>query len=103
MDYDYSNLFFPSDLEIILNMRIIIGLILMGVGFLIVWKSEWLLQNFGRLSMFEGKFAMWGGTRMGYKLSGVVFLFVGILAVTNLHARVINALVSLLPGIGGGV
>lgn len=65
-------------------MRFILGAIMMAVGFLIVAKSEWMLNNFGRIAFFDQKLGMEGGTRLGYKLIGIFIIFIGLLMVTNL-------------------
>ncbi len=58
-------------------MRIILGLIGVAVGFLIVWKSEWLLQNFGRVDWAEEKLS--GGSRLFYKLVGLAIIVIAFL------------------------
>lgn len=65
-------------------MHIIAGLILLALGFVIVLKSEWLLSNFGRIAFFEAKLGTEGGSRLGYKLIGIVIIFIGILVLTNM-------------------
>ena len=65
-------------------MHIIIGLIMMVVGFLIVVKSEWMLNNFGRIGFFDQHLGAEGGTRLGYKLIGIFVIFVGFLVFTNM-------------------
>jgi len=80
-------------------MRFIIGIIAMAGGFLVTWKSEWLFQNFGTIPVFEKYFHSSGGGRLGYKLIGILFIFVGILAITNLHTRVLTQIASFFtPG-----
>jgi hypothetical protein len=65
-------------------MKFIIGLIIMLVGFLLVWKSEWFLNNFGRIGWFEQHLGSSGGTRLGYKLLGMFTVFIGLLVVIGL-------------------
>ncbi|MDO9399280.1 MAG: hypothetical protein Q7T79_01135 [bacterium] len=65
-------------------MNILIGLIIIAVGLLIVLKSEWLLQNFGRMDFFEKHLGSSGGSRLGYKLTGMLAIFFGILIMTNM-------------------
>lgn len=65
--------------------RILIGLLGVVVGFLIVWKSEWINNNFGSSAWAEAKFGGAGGSRLLYKLIGLTFIFIGFLTVTNLH------------------
>ncbi len=64
--------------------RIIGGLVLVGIGFLFVWKSEALLQNIGAIAWAEDKLGSMGGTRMFYKLLGLVIIFIGFMVMTGL-------------------
>ena len=65
-------------------MQFILGAIILAVGFLIIFKAEWMLSNFGRIGFFEDKFGTSGGSRLGYKLVGIVFIFFGFLALTGM-------------------
>jgi len=65
-------------------MNIIIGLMGIALGFVIVLKSEWLLENFGRIGFFEDKLGTEGGSRLGYKLAGIVIIFFGVLVLTGM-------------------
>ena len=64
-------------------MKIIGGLILIAIGALIVIKSEDLLRNFGRISWFEKHLGVEGGSRLGYKLIGLIIIFLGLLTTTG--------------------
>lgn len=64
-------------------MSIFLGLIMLLAGSLIVIKSEWLLQNFGRIGWFEEKLGAEGGSRLGYKLIGIIIIFLGIIVLTG--------------------
>ena len=65
-------------------MHIILGAIITVIGFLIISKSEWFLNNFGRINFFEKHMGTEGGTRLGYKLIGLFVVFIGILVITNM-------------------
>lgn len=65
-------------------MQFILGIIIMAIGMIIVIKSEWMLNNFGRIAFFEAKLGSEGGSRLGYKLVGIIFFFVGLLIMTNM-------------------
>lgn len=54
------------------------------IGTLLVIKSEWFLQNFGKVQWAEEKLGMDGGTRLFYKLLGVIICLVGIMMATGL-------------------
>jgi len=60
------------------------GLIICGIGFLMIWKSEWIVQNFGYNDWAETKLGSSGGTRLMYKLIGLIIIFFGMLMITNL-------------------
>lgn len=66
----------------------------MAAGFIVTWKSEWLFQNFGTIPFFEKYLHSSGGGRLGYKLFGILFIFVGILAITNLHVQLLTQIAS---------
>jgi len=57
---------------------------MMVAGLMIILKSEWMINNFGRIGFFEDKLGTEGGTRLGYKLIGLAVIFLGLLAVTNM-------------------
>ena len=65
-------------------MRFLIGLIMIAIGSVMIYKVEWMLDNFGRNDFFERKLGTSGGSRLGYKLIGMIFIFLGTLAVTGL-------------------
>ena len=64
-------------------MNIIIGLIMLTIGAFLTIKTEWFLNNFGSIDWFEDKLGSSGGSRLGYKLIGFVFLFLGIIFITG--------------------
>ncbi|MFA6995362.1 MAG: hypothetical protein WC249_03040 [Patescibacteria group bacterium] len=64
-------------------MFIFIGLIMIVIGSFLIIKTEWFLNNFGRIAWFEEKLGTEGGSRFGYKLVGILFLIIGIINVTG--------------------
>ena len=64
-------------------MKIILGILLAFGGTMMVIKTEWLLENFGRISWFEEKLGGEGGSRLGYKLLGIIVIIAGILFITG--------------------
>jgi fatty acid desaturase len=64
--------------------RIIIGLIIMAIGVFFVARSEKLLENFGRIAFFERYLGAEGGSRLGYKLLGIIIVFIGLITTLNL-------------------
>ena len=79
-------------------LRIILGLIGTGIGFLFVQKSEWLLSNVGGIGPAE-KYL--GGSRMGYKLIGILIIVIAFLYISGLPEGVLKVILGPLFGIGG--
>ena len=63
--------------------HIFIGLTLLAGGAYLVIKTEWLLNNVGRIAWFEAKLGSEGGSRLGYKLLGLIIIFIGIIVMTG--------------------
>ncbi len=77
-------------------MNFIIGLIIIAIGFALVYKSEWMLSNFGRIPFFEKYLGVEGGSRLGYKLIGIFGIFLGTLIMTNMISGFMNWVLSPL-------
>ncbi len=80
--------------------RIILGLIMVGVGFVLVWKTAWFVNNVGRIGWFEQHLHTFGGSWLGYKLIGLTVIIIGLLTIADLHGQVADALLSPLFGRG---
>ncbi|KKQ59340.1 MAG: hypothetical protein US81_C0042G0005 [Parcubacteria group bacterium GW2011_GWE2_38_18] len=65
-------------------MQFIFGLIGLAIGVGIVIKSESILNTFGRIEFFEHYLGVEGGSRLGYKLFGVLVIFIAILLITGM-------------------
>lgn len=63
--------------------QIILGVIMTAAGAALVIKTEWVINNFGRIAWFEEKLGSDGGSRLGYKLIGIVVLIIGIIVMTG--------------------
>lgn len=81
-------------------MTFILGLLITTAGVLMVLKTEWLVQNFGRIAWFDKYLGTEGGTRLGYKFIAIILLFFGILSITGLHTPFFNWLLSPLMTAG---
>lgn len=66
-------------------MRYFVGILIVGMGLLLVLKTEWFIQNLGTNAWAEDKFGTSGGTRTMYKLIGIIFIFIGFLVLTNMY------------------
>lgn len=63
--------------------QILGGLAITLVGVALAIKTEWFMENFGRVEWFENNLGSEGGTRLGYKLLGFIFIFIGIVIMTG--------------------
>jgi len=77
-------------------MKYVLGIILIALGFLIVWKSDWIMNNFGRIPWAEEHLGMDGGTRLLWKLIGLLVIIGSFLYMTG----ALGSLVRLI--FGGG-
>jgi hypothetical protein len=81
-------------------MSIILGLIMAVVGVLITIKSEAMLNMFGRVGFFEKYLGTEGGSRLGYKLLGILLFFIGTMIATNVIGDFMSWLLSPLINAG---
>ena len=63
--------------------KYIFGIILILVGAVMVIKSEALLKSFGRIAWAEEKLGSEGGTRLFYKLIGILLIVLSFLIMTD--------------------
>lgn len=82
-------------------MKIILGIIMMIVGTLITIKSEAILNFFGRITFFEKYLGTEGGSRLGYKLIGILTFFIGLLIMTGMIEGFMRWVLSPLIYLGG--
>ncbi len=71
-------------------MNIFIGLLLVVIGFLIVWKTRKIIDVFGTSSWADAKLGG-GGTMLLHKFIGIVVIFVGFMWATNLWNAFLQA------------
>jgi hypothetical protein len=64
-------------------MQIIFGILITALGAYLVLKTEWFLETFGRVAWFDQNLGTEGGSRLGYKLLGILVLFLGIIMMTG--------------------
>ncbi len=58
-------------------------------GFLITWKTNWIVENFGRNDWAEQKLGSEGGSRLVYRLVGIAIMIFGALLMTGLMKNII--------------
>ena len=73
-------------------MKYFLGIIIVGIGFLIVWKADWMMENFGRISWAEAKLGTEGGTRFLYKLIGIAIIIGSFLYMSGALASIMRAI-----------
>lgn len=67
---------------------------IIGVGFLIVWKAEWMMENFGRIAWAEEHLGSEGGTRLLYKLIGITTIVLSFLYMSGALSSILRAIFS---------
>jgi len=78
--------------------RILVGLFIAVIGFLMVWKTNWFLGFVGSIGFAEKYFSAEGGSRAILKIIGVVIVFIGFAIMTNLVQGMISSVVGPLFG-----
>ena len=76
-------------------MKYVVTLIAVAVGCLMVIKTAWFVENFGRSDWAEAKLGG-GGTTLMYKLIGIAVIVLAILGATG-------ALGEIILGVFGGM
>lgn len=71
-------------------MTLFISMIGVVVGFLFVWKSEWILEQFGRVDWAEQKLASSGGTRMFWKLFGLGIILASLFYLSGILQGIVS-------------
>lgn len=64
-------------------MQIVSGILALLAGVGLNLKTEWVMQNFGSIEWFEDKLRSSGGSRLGYKLLGVILIVIGMIMATG--------------------
>jgi hypothetical protein len=78
--------------------RIIVGIIGIVVGSIMVIKSEWFLSFFGRINWAEIHLGGEGGTRILYKLLGVLAIIISLMIMTGMIEGLLLAIFGPLFG-----
>jgi len=82
----------------ILSMHIITGLIFVIIGALITIYSEKFYETFGSVPFAEKYLSTEGGSRLFYKLLGILVTIIGFLVVTNMWNNILYSILSPLFG-----
>ena len=65
-------------------MRSIFSFLAILIGALLTIKSDWFLNNFGRVEWAERYLGTEGGSRLFYKLLGLIIVLIAFLIITGL-------------------
>lgn len=71
-------------------MRYLIGLLIVGLGFLMVWKADWLVNSFGTMEWAEQHLSTEGGTRVFWKLLGIIVIIGAFFAMAGILQSIIG-------------
>ncbi|MFA5947124.1 MAG: hypothetical protein WC813_03805 [Patescibacteria group bacterium] len=77
--------------------RILIGIAVALAGCLIVWKTQIMLDSVGPIEWAERNLGG-GGSRLFYKLLGVVIILIGFMVITNLFNDIVGGGIKSLFG-----
>lgn len=76
--------------------RLIIGGLGVALGFYMVTKTEWWLNTFGRIHWAEKHLTTSGGSRIMYKIIGIIFILLSFTYITGLWGPFIRWVLSPL-------
>ncbi|MDD5173027.1 MAG: hypothetical protein PHG59_02695 [Patescibacteria group bacterium] len=79
-------------------LNIIIGALIIVAGFMVIWKNEWILKNFGRVGWAEEHLGLEGGSRLFYKFIGICFMFLGLFVITGLWTDILTGIFKFFGG-----
>ena len=71
-------------------LNIFIGLVLVVIGFVLVWKTRKFIDFFGSIAWADAHLGG-GGTSLMYKTIGIVVIFIGFMWATNLWSAFLEA------------
>ncbi|MBI5071408.1 hypothetical protein HZB93_00730 [Candidatus Falkowbacteria bacterium] len=78
--------------------RIIVGIVGIVIGSIMVIRSEWLLSFFGRINWAEIHLGSEGGTRVFYKLIGILTILISLMIMTGMIEGLLMAIFGPLFG-----
>jgi hypothetical protein len=77
-------------------MQFILGALIIALGIYMVLKTELVLKNFGSNSFFERNLGTEGGSRLGYKLLGLLLIFLGLVIMLGMSGNFLGFILSPL-------
>lgn len=79
-------------------LQILVGIIGIVFGFTLVWKANWIVENLGRIAWAEKYLGSEGGSRMMYKLIGIVVIILSFMLMFGIMEGIIKAIFSPITG-----
>jgi hypothetical protein len=70
-------------------MKYIVGLLIIAAGTFMVWRTDWMMKNFGRVAWAEQKLGN-GGTWSFYKILGVGGIILALLIMTGTFTSILD-------------
>jgi len=74
-------------------MRILLGIVIVIVGYLMAAKTHWFLDMLGPVEWAERHFVS-GGSRFFYKLLGIAIILIGFIVIANLYDIIVGGFVA---------
>lgn len=71
----------------------------MPIGALMIIKTEWIVENFGKNGWAEQNLGTEGGSRLLYKLLGLVLIIVSFLGITGMLGGIVWSIFDSLFGV----
>lgn len=79
-------------------MKYILGILVIALGAFMVIKTQWFVENFGYSAWAEAKLGG-GGTRLMYKVLGIIFIIISLLTMTDMMGPILLSIFGGLFGI----
>ena len=75
--------------------RILIGILIVVAGAIITTKANWIYENLGGVAWAEEHLGTEGGSRLFYKLLGILIIFLGFLVISGLWYDLLNSIAGI--------
>lgn len=73
-------------------MKEVLSIIGVIIGFLLVKYANWIVNEFGHIAEAETWFRMFGGSRMFWKLLGILIILISFLTIAGLMEPLLFAI-----------
>lgn len=70
-----------------------------AIGAIMVIKTEWFVENFGSIAWAEAHLGTEGGTRLAYKLMGIILIIGSLMIATGVMQNLILSIFAPMFGI----